>query len=55
MIKASPIRGGIELMSYKRNRTIALIKVSERHVNILPLDPSSLHDHSFLLDISQFS
>jgi hypothetical protein len=33
-IRKSPIKGGVELLSYKRNRTVALIRESQNTVNI---------------------
>lgn len=35
LIKKAPINGGIEIMSYKRNRTVALIRLSEDTVTVL--------------------
>lgn len=32
LISKSPINGGIEIMSYKRNRTVALIRLTDKRV-----------------------
>lgn len=35
LIGKSPINGGVEILSYKRNRTIAVIRLSEGRVKVI--------------------
>ncbi len=34
IIKKSPLNGGVELLSYKRNRTVAIIRLTDSTVHI---------------------